>query len=98
MAKLSRDATCECEIYMGRFGPELQILVRLPEPRLEDEGMKVVIVDEEIQLADEILLSGVMVKPSMTLSISAEIPTLKQSGVKKRRALEAARVGSPILH
>lgn len=98
MAKLSRDTTCTCQIVAGYHGPELQIRVRLPVARVENEGMRVVLVDEKITIEDTIIIGDVQVHPSMTLTIEAEVPTLQQQGFKKRRALEAARAGSPILH
>lgn len=98
MARLSRDTTCACQIVAGQYGPELQIRVRLPEARIENEGMKVVLVDEKITVEDTIIIGDVQVHPVMSLSLAAEVPATQREGFKKRRALEAAREGSPILY
>lgn len=98
MPHFNADRTIGYSLSVEKDGrAQLDFSVVLPKPKLENDGMVAILCDKMIQLKTPVMVSGVRVKPMLSVSVYAEVPVKMQEQVKRHRSLELARAGSPIL-
>lgn len=86
-----------CAIINKSEGPLLRLTMRLKLPRVEKDGLRIVLADEHVKMNTAIRFEGMLIQPIMVFKVFAQVPKSRESRFKFNKALAAAREKSPIL-